>query len=174
MRGGRVRVAGRGWVVTGRWSTRSGLSALFAGAPIVQSLTVRLEVTRRADLALQALAEIGRTPGRIKGRRLAELCGTTPSFLTQAVAPLVKAGWVRSDPGPTGGYRLDVDLRQVSVLQVIEAVEGTTDTGRCVVADRPCDPAQPCGLHVAWQRARAELEHTLATTSLDQLTPEAH
>lgn len=131
---------------------------------------MRLEVTRRADLALQALAEIGRAPDRVKGRRLAESCGTTPSFLTQAVAPLVKAGWVRSDPGPTGGYRLAVDLSTISVLEVIEAVEGATDDGRCVVADRPCDPAHPCSLHLAWQRARNELEHTLRSTSLDQLT----
>lgn len=131
---------------------------------------MRLEVTRRSDLALQALAEIGRAPGRVKGRRLAESCGTTPSFLTQAMGPLVKAGWVRSDPGPTGGYRLAVDLRTISVLQVIEAVEGVTDDGRCVVADRPCDATQPCSLHLAWQRARDQLEHTLRATSLEQLT----
>lgn len=131
---------------------------------------MRLEVTRQADLALQALVAIGDTPARIKGRVLAERCGTTPSFLTQVMGPLVKAGWVRSDPGPTGGYGLAVALDEVSVLQVIEAVEGVTDDGRCVVADRPCDPALPCRLHVAWQRARGELERSLASITLDDVT----
>ena len=69
------------------------------------------------------------------------------SFVPQVLGPLVRAGWVRSDPGPTGGYRCQVVLSEVSVLQVIEAVDGATDVGRCVVADRPCQAADPCVLH---------------------------
>ena len=64
---------------------------------------------------------------------------------------------MQSDPGPTGGYRCRVVLSEVSVLQVIEAVDGATDIGRCVVADRLCQAADRCVLHVAWAQARTEL-----------------
>jgi Rrf2 family protein len=73
------------------------------------------------------------------------------------LTPLVRAGWVRSEPGPAGGYSLVADLGNVTVLQVIEAVEGPTDTGRCVLADRPCNEGGQCALHRPWQRARAQL-----------------
>jgi Rrf2 family transcriptional regulator, iron-sulfur cluster assembly transcription factor len=82
------------------------------------------------------------------------------------LGPLVRAGWVQSDPGPTGGYHCRVPLGEISVLQVIEAVDGATDVGRCVVADRPCRPANPCALHVAWTRARTELVGVLQSTPM--------
>jgi len=129
---------------------------------------VRLEVTRRAELAVRALALLGAAEGRVKGRDLAAALDTTSSFIAQVVAPLVQAGWVRSSPGPTGGYSLDADLGDVSVLDVIEAVDGATDTGRCVVADGVCDPANPCVLHAAWLQARARLLESLASIAIPE------
>lgn len=130
---------------------------------------MRLEVTRRAELAVRALAVLGRAPRHWKAPELAEQLGTTPGFVPQVVGPLVKAGWVRSDPGPTGGYVSRVGLDDVSVLQVIEAVDGATDHGRCVVADRPCDGGLPCALHHAWARARGELLDVLGGTPISAI-----
>jgi Rrf2 family protein len=112
---------------------------------------------------------LGSTDTRLKGPALADELQTTPAFVAQVVGPLVKSGWVRSDPGPTGGYACRVGLDDVSVLEVIEAVDGPTDLGRCVVADRPCDSGVPCALHVAWTRARQELVGVLAATSLSHV-----
>lgn len=112
--------------------------------------------------ALRALAHAD----RIKGSALAELIGTTPGFVSQVVNPLVKAGWVGSDPGPTGGYSLRVGLDGISVLAVIEAVEGVTVTGLCVLADHPCDESGSCAMHVPWQRARDGLLRELAAVSV--------
>ena len=114
-------------------------------------------------LALRALEEAA---GRVKGPDLAERVGTTPGFVSQVVAPLVRAGWVRSDPGPSGGYVLTADLRAVSVLGVIETVEGATDSGRCVLVDRLCDDSGVCAMHSSWVRARAELLRELDATSI--------
>ena len=104
------------------------------------------------------------TAGRVKASVLAEELGTTVSFVPQVLGPLVRAGWVQSDPGPTGGYLCRVPLSDVNVLQVIEAVDGATDIGLCVVADRPCQSADPCVLHVAWAAARNELVGVLQST----------
>ena len=131
---------------------------------IHESVTVRLEITRRAELAIRALALLTESPQRVKASALAEVLGTTVKFVPQVLGPLVRAGWVQSDPGPTGGYRSRVDVGDVSVLQVIEAVDGVTDIGRCVVADRPCQSANPCVLHVAWAQARTELVRVLQST----------
>ena len=70
--------------------------------------------------------------------------GSTPGFVAQVVTPLIRQGWVRSDPGPSGGYSLAVALDAVSVLAVIEAIEGPTATGRCVLTDRPCNEIGTC------------------------------
>jgi len=112
------------------------------------------------------MVALGDAGERVKASALAAQLGTTPGFVPQVVGPLVKAGWVRSDPGPTGGYVGCADLSTVSVLQVIEAVDGPTDAGRCVVADRACAAGAPCSLHVAWVAARHELVGSLGATTL--------
>jgi Rrf2 family protein len=118
---------------------------------------MRLEISRRAELAVRALQVIDQAPERIKADALARELSTTAGFVPQVVGPLVKRGWVRSDPGPRGGYSGAIALDDVSVLDVIEAIDGPTDLGRCVVADGPCGPAPHCVLHRAWTLARDEL-----------------
>ena len=133
---------------------------------------MRLEITRRADLAVRAMVLLGSAPARWKAPALAEALDTTAGFVPQVIGPLVKAGWVRSEPGPTGGYSAAVALADVSVLQVVEAIDGDTDTGRCVVQDRECSSSGsngPCSLHHAWSAARDELMRSLAATSLAEV-----
>ncbi|MFN8105887.1 MAG: Rrf2 family transcriptional regulator [Acidimicrobiia bacterium] len=131
---------------------------------------MRLEVSRKADLATRTLLELARTGSRSKSADLAAAIGTTPGFLSQVIAPLAVRGWVHSEPGPTGGYAATVDLDDVSVLEVIEAVEGPSDNGMCVLEDRPCDGTSACALHVPWTRARTSLLAELAATPLSSLT----
>lgn len=127
---------------------------------------MRLEVTRRTDLATRALLALAGRRERTKAAELAERLGTSPGFLSQAMSPLVARGWVRSDPGPTGGYTAVADLAAVSVLEVLEAVEGPTDVSRCVLEDRECTGPSRCALHEAWARARSDLLRELAATPL--------
>ena len=127
---------------------------------------MRLEITQRADLAVRALVLLSRSPERLKSADLADALGTTPGFVPQVMGPLVRAGWVRSDPGPTGGYQLTADLAELSVLQVIEEIDGPTESGRCVVAAGLCAARQPCSLHFAWAKARHELTTSLGSMSV--------
>ncbi|MEZ5246025.1 MAG: Rrf2 family transcriptional regulator [Acidimicrobiales bacterium] len=127
---------------------------------------MRLEVTRKSDLAVRALRVLAEASARMKGPALADAVGSTSGFVSQVLNPLVRNGWVQSDPGPSGGYALAADLGSLSVLAVIEAIEGPTDSGRCVLADRACNEAGTCALHVPWLRARAQLLGELDSTSV--------
>ncbi len=130
---------------------------------------MRLEITRRSDLASRAVVVLARAGGRMKSAELAEVLGTTAGFVPQVLGPLLERGWVTSVPGPTGGYEAAASPGRLSVLDVIEAVEGPTVTGRCVLVDRPCNDAGHCAMHQPWGRARAGLLDELARTTLDQL-----
>ena len=114
------------------------------------------------------LAERG---GRVKSAQLAASLDTSSGFVAQVLTPLVRQGWVRSEPGPAGGYSLVVDTSDVSVLDVIEAVEGPTDTGRCVLVERPCDQGGTCALHASWVRARAHLLQELGASAVVEVSP---
>jgi Rrf2 family protein len=134
---------------------------------------MRLEVTRKSDLAICALIALAERGELMKRADLSEAVSAAPAFMAQVMTPLVRAGWVESSPGPTGGYQLLVDLDHVSVLEVVEVVEGPTDNGQCVVAGA-CGDEGYCALHAAWTEARRTLSVHLANTSVaDALAPEA-
>jgi len=118
------------------------------------------------------MVHLARTNSRSKSAHLAEELGTTPGFLTQVIAPLAAKGWVQSDPGPTGGYSATASLDDLTVLDIIEAVEGPTETGRCVLEDRECGQGM-CALHQPWSAARDRLLEQLGSTSLATLAPTA-
>lgn len=130
---------------------------------------MKLEITRKADLATRSLLALAEVARRSKSSELAARVGTTPGYLAQVLAPLVARGWVQSEPGPAGGYTSVADLAEISVLDVIEAVEGSTDAGRCVLQQRTCLSEGPCALHQPWSRARNQLLAELASTPLSTL-----
>ncbi|MCP3855392.1 MAG: Rrf2 family transcriptional regulator [Actinomycetia bacterium] len=137
---------------------------------------MRLEVTRKSDLAVRSLKTLEASQDRMKGPALAEAVGSSSGFVSHVLTPLVRSGWVHSEAGPSGGYSLSVDLADVSLLSVIEAIEGPTDSGRCVLADRPCSDGGICALHVPWLQARSHLLAQLeATTVADaSMVPTQH
>lgn len=127
---------------------------------------MRLDLHKRTDLALRAMEELCLKETRVAGPELAEAIDTTRQYLPQIMNPLVKARWVRSTPGPHGGYQLLVTLEEISVLQLIEVMEGPTADGTCVLTGDHCPRDQLCALHGAWQVAREALTKELQTMSL--------
>jgi Rrf2 family protein len=129
---------------------------------------MRLELSRRTDLALRALRHLERVGSRVKRPDLASAVGTTPDFLAQVMGPVVKAGWAASEPGRSGGYEIVVGTNDVSVLQLIEAMEGAPEDGQCVLGRGRCEVEGRCALHDAWTRARGALLEELNQTPVGQ------
>ena len=132
---------------------------------------MKLEISQKTELALSALLALQGYDSPLKGAELAEQLGTTASYLPHVMRPLVRIGWVESDRGPTGGYRLVVQPSAITLFDLIEAVEGPIDDGRCVLRGSPCTEAQPCALHVPWQDARNAMTAQMQATPLDTIEP---
>jgi Rrf2 family protein len=128
---------------------------------------MHLEFTRKSELALRALGVISRTSeGFANGPDIAEALSISPHYLATVMAPLSRAGWVRSATGPRGGYRLSLDISDHSVLDLVESVEGAIDKDRCMHGDLMRPIQEPCALHEPWTRAREALLEELATANL--------
>lgn len=130
---------------------------------------MKLEMSRRTELALRALRTLVGEREPMKGAILADVLGTTAPYLPHVMRPLVGHGWVGSDRGPTGGYRIASDPERISLLELIEAIEGPIDSNRCVLRGSPCPPRDLCALHEPWQRARKALIEELRETSISEV-----
>lgn len=128
---------------------------------------MELRFSRRTYLAMRALRELHDADGQVSGSKLAERIETTIPFLPQVLSPMIKAGWIESQTGPGGGYRLSTSLADLNLLEVVEMVEGPTETGECVLREGPCPGNESCPVHEAWLSARSELTERLRAVSAE-------
>ena len=135
---------------------------------------MRLELTNKTDLALRAIGHLIDNQDPIAGPVLAGSIGTSTFYLPQVMKPLVSSGWVTATSGRNGGYILEADPDRLSVLDVIEAIEGPTDDERCVLRGAPCPAEEPCALHTSWVGARDALMNELRAASVTAAIQPAH
>lgn len=119
----------------------------------------------QVEWALHCCAALaGLPPERyLSTKVLAEFHGVPKDYLSKALQGLSQAGIVTTVPGPSGGYRLARPAADITVLEVVEAVEGRRSTFACTEIRRnnPCRPkdtcdARPCGIaRVMWQADEA-------------------
>ena len=131
---------------------------------------MRLELTKKTDLAFQALSAIAEADGeRVNGAELATQLDISTQYLPHVMAPLTKAGWVSSVSGPRGGYTLTTTIDNISLLDLIEAVEGPVDETRCLHLGPVHGASGSCALHAPWTKARQALLDELSTTELSDM-----
>jgi Rrf2 family protein len=132
-----------------------------------------LTLTRRGDYVLRAAVDLAaawrRDGGYRKLRELAEEMAIPRSYAPHILALLVKAGIAQALAGPQGGYRLRRPPTDVSVLEVIEAAEGTLGLDRCPMRGGPCRWDDVCAFHPTWASATDALRASLAQTDLDRV-----
>ncbi len=92
-----------------------------------------------------------------------------PAFAGKILQDLVRAGLLRSARGPTGGYALTAPPEAISLLQIVESIDGTADLERCAVGLSPCSDQTPCPLHDTWKPLRLKIRRYLEKTTLGDL-----
>ncbi|GAB6058897.1 RrF2 family transcriptional regulator [Desulfonatronum parangueonense] len=94
------------------------------------------------------------------------------SFLAKIAQNLAKAGLIQIVQGPRGGYRMLRTPEEVTLLEVIEAVEGEIFLNECLFRPDSCHRSVFCGVHRVWTDAREGLRSTLSVPLSDLLCAE--
>ena len=96
------------------------------------------------------------------------------SYLEQLVAKLKKAGLVVSTRGAAGGYRLARSASEISVGDVLRALEGDVRAVICTAqTEEGCEGEELCVTKYVWQRINESIEKTVDEMMLDQLVAES-
>jgi len=102
----------------------------------------------------------------VSAPHIARLMSVPPRFLPQIMQDLVRAGIVEASPGRGGGYRLTRAPGEVTLLEVIEAVEGNVRRQTCVLRADACGADQPCGVHDLFAEAQDALLERFAMATV--------
>ena len=137
---------------------------------------MRLTLTRQAGYALRAMTWlahessaakplVGRTQ-RAKAAEIASGAGVPAPFTARLLGRLQRSGLLTSRPGHDGGFALARPPREITLLQVVEAIEGPLTVQECLLRDVICGVDGLCTLHFAWSAAYGHFREALAEARL--------
>ena len=133
-----------------------------------------MRVSAKVDYALRALAELAAAPpGPVTAERLATAQAIPPKFLENILLELRRAEIVSSQRGAEGGYRLAKPAAEVSLADVIRAVEGPIATVRGARPEEAEYAGAAAGLRDVWIELRTGMRAVLEETSLADLVERA-
>jgi Rrf2 family iron-sulfur cluster assembly transcriptional regulator len=92
-----------------------------------------------------------------------------PRFLAKIFQALAKAGVVKSHRGAKGGFSLGRPAAEITIKDVIEAVEGPMFLNICLVAPGECDRDHVCPMHAVWQEAQEKMMEVLGRTNFEEM-----
>ena len=133
-----------------------------------------MRVSAKVDYALRAAAELAASPpGYVKAERLATAQEIPLKFLENILLELRRAEIVASQRGAEGGYRLAKPADEVTIADVIRAVEGPIATVRGARPEETGYSGAAAGLRDVWIELRASMRGVLEETSLADLVERA-
>jgi Rrf2 family iron-sulfur cluster assembly transcriptional regulator len=129
---------------------------------------------RSSGYAVKALTHLaGQPSGKLVGaREMATTLDIPMPFLWKILRRLGQKKLVRSFKGVRGGYQLARPAETIYVREILMASQDN-HVGRCILGLAQCDDQAPCPLHSHWKDLRAEIEHTLETTTIADLAGNA-
>src|SRR5207237_4268337 len=134
-----------------------------------------LQVSRKIDYGLRAMIHLAGVPaGKISSLQDLSVTLHLPrEFLAKILKTLAGRGLVRSARGAHGGYQLARPPRDISFLEVIEAVEGPVQLNVCLDSMDRCDVSAGCTMHHVWKAGQDRMLEVYRRTTLAELASPA-
>jgi len=130
--------------------------------------------SRQCEYALQAVVYIAlKPPGEMTSIR--EMTGPLKipyHYLAKILQDLVHKGFLSSLKGPAGGFSLGMPAKDITLLRIVEAIDGVDFTRICVMGFPECPGKNTCAVHDSWAVVRDGLYSMLTSRNVGQLARE--
>jgi len=129
-----------------------------------------LRVTKLTDYATLVLTALAQSPALVlNANELAERAHLELPTVSKVLKPLARAGLVDSFRGSNGGYRLARPAESISVIEIVEAIEGRVGVTECSGEHSSCELEAHCGVRGNWRHINDVVADALRAVSLAQM-----
>ena len=130
-----------------------------------------MQLTRAADYACRVMVHLAGLPSgsRASLPALAGAVEVPEQFLSKVLQMLGRSGLIQSQRGASGGFELAADPEAVSLLDIVEAVEGPMQLNICLGPGDGCVRTSRCAIHSVWVDAQAALVQVLRAATIGKL-----
>lgn len=132
-----------------------------------------MQITRQADYALRAMLYLTRLEPnqRAATSQIAADQHIPPSFLAKIISQLSIAGLIHTSRGARGGVSLARPPEEISILEVVESIDGPLALNECTQNPSACVFGESCPLHPLWCETQMQLVDRLRNTTFAQFVP---
>jgi Rrf2 family protein len=132
-----------------------------------------MQITRQADYALRAMLYLAKLEPtqRAATSQIAEEQHIPPSFLAKIISQLSIAGLIHTSRGARGGVSMARAPEEISILEVVEAIDGPISLNECTHSAGACTFGETCPLRPLWCDTQSELVTRLRNTTFAQFLP---
>ncbi len=130
-----------------------------------------MRITREGDYGIRSVLYLARQPFKKVSfvNEISEDYKIPRSFLAKILQKLVKAKVVRSYRGVKGGFSLAKPPREISILEVLEAVEGKLQVNLCIADRKKCGFSKHCPVSSVWQTVQSRVVDVLKKSNFEEL-----
>jgi Rrf2 family protein len=127
--------------------------------------------SRSAEYAIRAFVYLAEVPeGKFAMvKNIAQESDIPTHFLAKILQQLARKGFLRSSKGPTGGFILRRPAEDISLLEIVDAIDGLADYQRCPAGMAECNDEAPCGMHDSWKGLRSTIMEYLEGTTISDV-----
>lgn len=131
-----------------------------------------LKLTRKADYGLIALKHIAMKNGSASAREIADTYGIPLPLLAKVLQKLARSGFVSSEHGATGGYRLRREPGKITTLEVIRSIDGPVFLTSCFTETHDCGLADKCNVREPLRKVHEGIQQLLGNISIADMCAE--
>lgn len=130
-----------------------------------------MQITRQADYALRAMLYLAKMEPNIRAAtsQIADEQQIPPSFLAKIISQLSIAGLINTSRGARGGVTLARGAEDITLLDVVEAIDGPISLNVCSHSAGVCPFGEDCPIQPIWSDAQIELVNRLKSTNFAKL-----
>jgi Rrf2 family protein len=129
-----------------------------------------MQITKQADYAVRAMTYLARMEKNKRSATsdIAKAQNIPPSFLAKIISQLSIAGLIFTSRGAHGGVMLARPAESISMLDVVEAIDGPISLNDCTISTQACDRSEDCPMHDIWADLQKELVQKLRASTFDK------
>jgi Rrf2 family protein len=131
-----------------------------------------MEITRQADYAVRSMIHLAALPlndGRVSTATISKAEAIPLPFLTKVISRLATAGLVTTSRGMGGGVSLARPPVEITLLQVVEAVDGPIVLNHCLLRSGTCAREPFCAAHDVWDEVQTHFVQELNAVTMREL-----
>jgi len=135
-----------------------------------------MRITQEADYALRIAYLLAQNGGMMDSDTISESVGVTARFTIKILRKLSSDGIIKSRKGVNGGYEFIAKPQDVSMLRIVEIIDGPLEISKCLGSDYECtrtgNNKHKCTFHIIFSKINQTLSKRLDSVTLDKIIAE--